>query len=1190
MKFTNKIQENLPQNVLKYGFHDLFEIEELQELQDSFSDLVGVASVITLLDGTFVTKPSNFCSLCNLIRSTDQGMTNCIKSDMQLSQMSVVSEKGHVQPCLSAGLWDAGVSIVVDGVHLANWMIGQVKCEGVSLEFVTEYAELIGLDVNKAIAAYMEVPELSKEKLSKATDFLHSLIGQITQKALLKQMYSQQQSCNEVSQKALFTLEKDHSRLINNINHGVVVCDNQGKIILFNAAAYGIFGLEASKIENLNVMTTRVRMFDESGHELSKENFPIYQILQEGITIENHIAGVSLDDADITWIRFSGTPLFDPVGNIYEIVFSFENITHEKLNIDKVVKSVNYLEEIQRMALIGTYTTQLKDKIWSGSVLMHEILGLQYKDVHRVEETMEVIHPDWRGEFNMLLRQAIHQKKTSLSVTYKIIKKNTGEERWVTDNAVLVFDVDGEAQMIIGTVQDITRIKVAEETALKSEQKYQRIFENVTDIYYKVDMNHIIREVSPSIHHYTSLPRESFVGMNTDLFFSSPDDKDKLLKMMNETGSVSDFNLKIRLEDKELFLSVSSTFTYDSSGKPLYYEGFIRDITYRKRIEDMLRQSEAKFRKYIEFAPLAIMICNKDAVFDEINPAASRITGFTPEELLGMRVHKVFAESCIHRLEQHIDKAGKYGLASDELEVFTKSGVLKYVIVDTVKIPNGRFLTFANDISYRKKIENSLKQTNFFLKEAQSLANVGNAVIDFKTGRWESSEMLDKIVGLEDGYNKSIEKWLDIIHPDCIDYLRNLFMDILSKQAQMIDSEFRIIRVNDRAVRWLHVRGKFEYSEHGELEVLNFTLQDITGQREWTDLLYRNEALYRTTLNASPDAIVVIDLDSKVKVASPSALQIYGSESLSDIEGRSIFDFLDKSELSRVNVNLERMFDKYLGSIEYLMLRANGNTFPAEVNGDVIRDSKGNPTGLVFIIRDMTERKASESKLAESKEQLREFAGHLQSIREEEKIALAREIHDDLGQILVAMKMDLGMLKNKMSNSNVIVPQSVVKEELSKLFELTNRTIAIARRIMSELRTDAFNNLGFVEAAKLYVENFKERYKIHCDFDTNVDSVNLSQNQTVAMYRILQESLSNIVKHAKASNVNVNLSKRDDEIHFEIIDNGCGFDINNSGRVDSFGLVGMRERVALLSGDFSIDSKLGEGTRISIIIPEKITD
>ena len=226
--------------------------------------------------------------------------------------------------------------------------------------------------------------------------------------------------------------------------------------------------------------------------------------------------------------------------------------------------------------------------------------------------------------------------------------------------------------------------------------------------------------------------------------------------------------------------------------------------------------------------------------------------------------------------------------------------------------------------------------------------------------------------------------------------------------------------------------------------------------------------------------------------------------------------------------------------------------------------------------------------LSDSQEQLKNFAAHLQIIREEERTLLAREIHDELGQILVALKIDMGMLKNKVFNDLHTIGSEEIFTKFDNLLGLVDMTIKTTRRIMSGLRPEQLELLGFVDASMQYIHEFEVRYQIKCQFESTISKLKIDPQQSVALFRILQEALSNVTRHAKASVVKVELHSQDSKLRMDIIDNGIGFDKKQTMRSDSYGLLGMKERVFLLGGELNISSKQGEGTKVSIEIPYEL--
>jgi len=227
----------------------------------------------------------------------------------------------------------------------------------------------------------------------------------------------------------------------------------------------------------------------------------------------------------------------------------------------------------------------------------------------------------------------------------------------------------------------------------------------------------------------------------------------------------------------------------------------------------------------------------------------------------------------------------------------------------------------------------------------------------------------------------------------------------------------------------------------------------------------------------------------------------------------------------------------------------------------------------------VSESKANEEQLIHSKNRLRELAAHLESVREEERKHVAREIHDEMGQTLTALKMDVSLARIGFGDAN---PQ--LMKRLQSMTKLVDRTLEIARHITSSLRPGALD-LGILAAIEWLVEEFIGYTGIPCELVLGDGDIALNESAAAAIFRIVQESLTNIARHSEATQAEIIVTRNDDDLCFEVRDNGKGFDPNKVASRKTFGLAGIRERIAILQGDLVLDSEPGQGTRIRVCIP-----
>ena len=242
------------------------------------------------------------------------------------------------------------------------------------------------------------------------------------------------------------------------------------------------------------------------------------------------------------------------------------------------------------------------------------------------------------------------------------------------------------------------------------------------------------------------------------------------------------------------------------------------------------------------------------------------------------------------------------------------------------------------------------------------------------------------------------------------------------------------------------------------------------------------------------------------------------------------------------------------------------------------------PAALVGTIQDVTARKRIEQQLFESREQSRQLSAYMEAIREDERKRMALEIHDELGQLLTALKMDVSLLKMKLTGGQKRQDAQPLLNKVGEMRELVEQTILMVRNVANHLRPAALN-FGLVSALEWLAEDFNKRTGIQCQFYLNAREPVLCDAHATAVFRMVQESLTNVARHANASRVHVALTYGRSGLELNVSDNGCGFEPTLTGQRDSYGLLGMSERARLIGAALQIDSAPGAGTVISISIP-----
>jgi signal transduction histidine kinase len=259
-------------------------------------------------------------------------------------------------------------------------------------------------------------------------------------------------------------------------------------------------------------------------------------------------------------------------------------------------------------------------------------------------------------------------------------------------------------------------------------------------------------------------------------------------------------------------------------------------------------------------------------------------------------------------------------------------------------------------------------------------------------------------------------------------------------------------------------------------------------------------------------------------------------------------------------------------------LRRNGEEFPIEASiSQVVEHGQ---RFFTVILRDVTARVRAEEALASSAQEIHSLSLDASAAREQEKSRIARELHDELGQQLTALKLDVGWLRDHMGTAT---PD--VTGKLESMQGLLDATMASVRRISSDLRPLMLDDLGLTAAAEWLVSNFRTRSGVACELNLGKGDLEIADPYATTVFRVLQEGLTNVAKHARATRVEVTLDRDAEGVTLAVADNGRGFALDAPRARTSFGLIGLRERTYLVSGELTIDSAPGRGTRVKLRLP-----
>lgn len=370
-----------------------------------------------------------------------------------------------------------------------------------------------------------------------------------------------------------------------------------------------------------------------------------------------------------------------------------------------------------------------------------------------------------------------------------------------------------------------------------------------------------------------------------------------------------------------------------------------------------------------------------------------------------------------------------------------------------------------------------------------------------------------------------------------------------------------------------------------ELKLLKIVVQQIKvaiNNAQIAEALQQSEERYRTLFDQAPIGVYIFDKELKITQCNERFVQILQSSYGRIIRSLDIRKLKDQSFVPEMQKVLEGQSSYHEGFYEATTSAAK---LWLSLRFSPLRDADGNVISGMGVVEDISDRKLAEKKLRSSREQLRKLAAHLEFVREEERTKIAREIHDEMGQALTCLKMSLSWLDKKLSGAGNGVPRSLLLEEITSMSKLVDTTIQRVREISIELRPGVLDDLGLMAAIEWQAQEFQSSVGIRCSFTSSLGNVTLDQNQSTAIFRILQETLTNVARHANASRVDISLNENAGKLILEVRDNGKGITEREIFTSKSLGLLGMRERALLLGGEVRISGTPGKGTNVSVQIP-----
>ncbi|MBE2226121.1 MAG: PAS domain S-box protein [Ignavibacteria bacterium] len=619
----------------------------------------------------------------------------------------------------------------------------------------------------------------------------------------------------------------------------------------------------------------------------------------------------------------------------------------------------------------------------------------------------------------------------------------------------------------------------------------------------------------------------------------------------------------------------------------------IEDISFALEYIELEQEREiieGRYKNIVEKAPIGIY-SHIDERITYINPEGQRIFGVTSEkELIGKNIfdliHPDFKDIVTKRLTNYIEK----GIVAPEVEeTYLKiDGSAVDVMVSAIPYSvNGRSgaQVFFKDLTEQRRTQRAIIESN---ERFDLISKATNDTIwdwDLKTDElWWNESFKDTFGYRDEEIERGINSWLKRIHQHDRERIETGIRNAINSGHDFWFDEYSFLKKGGDYA-FVFDRGYILKDQYGKPYRMIGSIIDITYRKRMENELKQSEEKWRSLFENSPSLIFTLDKDLKITSINRSLIKRAETE---DFIGRDSLELVHESERAKVAEIINRVFDK--AEAENFIVRGSESQSKHYYSVQAIPQISDNTAaGVTIFATDITEKINSDEKIKETNQRLHALAAHLQTIREEERTKISREIHDQLGQELTALKMDIAFMSRKIDKTKVTgkADWDELNAGLKSMSDITDQTINSVRRIARELRPDVLDKLGLKEAIEWQAEEFTKRTGIDCIVSITASELQFDNLLENTIFRIVQESLTNVARHSNATRSKIGFFISQDEVSLSIEDNGRGITQDEIDNAKSLGLVGIKERVYSVNGTLSIKGTKDKGTILKITIPLK---
>ena len=747
-------------------------------------------------------------------------------------------------------------------------------------------------------------------------------------------------------------------------------------------------------------------------------------------------------------------------------------------------------------------------------------------------------------------------------------------EGFSQDEIELLEEMTGDLAFGILGLRAKERQHEAEEALRKSEERFRTLFaEAPMAMSISLDGN---------IHQFNRRFLELFGGEDEENFkdrplqiLVAPREREKTLSLIAKQKPGELLEIKtVGLGRGGSEFSLYSMFTNVNFSDKQELLGFFSDTTELDHMQLMVIESEEKCRTFIERSPLAFLLSDPAGLILEVNHACCELIGYNTGEMIGRRLEELRPSEGKDAMKTKVPTLGSIDAQTVNCTLRRKNGQIIAVHIFLTTLPNGNIMAFIEDVTERLDYEERLKKNEEELRKSEhkfrtifDRAALGIVTSDTEGRLVDFNQRFLEIIGYprEEITKKS---FAEVTHPDDLTKNLELFASIKEGKIDGYDIEKRYVR-KDGSVIWIHLFVSKLVDPYGHLEKGLIIIEDITERKLMSETLRESEEQFSKLVAAIPDFVIVTDMRGIIVLVNEVTLASSGYVA-SELVGRSLFSFIAPDDVGKALRNTEMMINGRLGPVEYQLTMKDGSRIVFEANGDVLRDPSGTPTGMVFVGRDLTERRQLETRLRDANRRLRVMD------------CITR--HDTINKI-TALQGYIDLIKKG----------EVDLKDLDRL----NRMDQIVGFLMDQVNvTEEYQKIGMGNPEWQSVTEVCNRAASLMHLDNVTLTIDVGKLEILAdplLHKVFYNLMDNSLRHGvRVDHITVTKDRYGDNMKIVLSDNGVGISQDDKmrlfkegyGKVHGLGLFLSREILDITGIAIMETGKPGNGARFEMIVPK----